>query len=84
MRRREFLGALGSAATVWPLAVRAQQPVMPVIGFLGSATAKDWAPNLAVFLKSLSEIGYVDGRNVTIDTDGPTATMIGCRPWRPI
>ena len=66
MRRRDFIAVLGGVAAM-PLVARAQQPAMPVIGFLCSATAKGWAPNLAVFLEGLSETGYVDGRNVTIE-----------------
>ena len=67
MKRREFLSLIGSAAASWPLAVRAQQAAMPVIGFFGAATAKSWGPNVAVFLEGLSETGYVDGRSVRIE-----------------
>ena len=65
MERRKFISILGGAALT-PLAARAQQ-AMPVIGFLGTATATGWAPNLAVFLEGLSETGYVDGRNLRIE-----------------
>jgi putative ABC transport system substrate-binding protein len=68
IRRRELVAALGGAAT-WPLAARAQQPVMPVIGYLNafSPDAQDQAKRLAAFLKGLSENGYVERRNVLIE-----------------
>jgi putative tryptophan/tyrosine transport system substrate-binding protein len=67
MQRREFIGLIGSVAATWPFAVRAQQPAMPVIGFVNVASAKGRASHLSAFLKGLSEAGYVDGRNVAIE-----------------
>ena len=67
MRRREFISLIGSVAATWPLAARAQQPAMPVIGFINVAHAKGYAPLLSAFLNGLSETGYVDGRNVAIE-----------------
>ncbi len=65
LRRREFITALGGVAA-WPLAVRAQK-TMPVIGLLGSATAREWAPSVAAFLRGLSDAGFAEGRNVAVE-----------------
>ena len=67
MKRREFITLLGGAAATWPLAVRAQQPPMPVIGLLSSVTARQWAPFIAAFLQGLNEVGFADGQNVAIE-----------------
>src|SRR5262245_43527961 len=66
MRRREFITLAGSVA-VWPLAARAQQPALPVLGFVNVASAKNFARPLSAFLKGLGETGYVDGQNVVIE-----------------
>jgi len=67
MRRRDFIAGAAGLSAAWPLAVRAQQPTIPVIGLLGSATAREWAPSVAAFLRGLSEAGFAEGRDVAIE-----------------
>ena len=67
IRRREFIAGLGSAAA-WPVVARAQQPVVPVIGFLSPQSAElDYKIVTGPFLDGLKEIGYVDGQNVAVE-----------------
>jgi putative tryptophan/tyrosine transport system substrate-binding protein len=67
MHRRDFIKVIAGSAAAWPLAARAQQSAMPVVGFVNPASPQSYAPQLSGFLKGLSETGYVDGRNVAIE-----------------
>jgi putative ABC transport system substrate-binding protein len=66
MRRREFMTLLSGAAA-WPLAARAQQPTIPVVGFLHAGAPDDFVPSLAAFQRGLAENGYVDGQSARIE-----------------
>src|SRR5712671_3913821 len=67
MRRREFISLLGGAAAAWPLAARAQQPAMPVIGYFSGRSPDAEAPLRVPFLKALADSGFTVGRNVAIE-----------------
>ena len=67
MQRREFIILLGGTAVAWPLTVRAQQPAMPVVGFIRSTSAATSKPLVAAFRKGLAEAGFVEGKDVAIE-----------------
>jgi putative ABC transport system substrate-binding protein len=67
MRRRDFISIFGSAAATWPLAARAQQSGVPVVGFINGGSADASAPFLASFRKGLNETGFVEGQNVSVE-----------------
>jgi putative ABC transport system substrate-binding protein len=67
MRRRDFIKGIVGSAAAWPLAARAQQPAMPVVGFLRNTRPEDSVDLVGAFRQGLTETGYVEGRNVAIE-----------------
>jgi hypothetical protein len=83
MKRREFITLAGSAAVAWPVAGRAQQPAMPVIGFLSSAAPQSYAHVVAAFRQGLKESVMSRAKTSRQNPSGRTGNTIDCRCWRP-
>jgi hypothetical protein len=84
MRRRDFIMLIGGATAAWPLAVRAQQPAIPIIGYLSSGTEAGFAPLVAAFRRGLNEAGLSKDPTSRSNSAGPRVKTSDCRHLSPI
>ena len=83
-KRREFITLLGGGSVVWPLVARAQQPPMPVVGFLHGASPGPFTRFVAAFRDGLKDNGFVEGQNLTFQFRWDRVNMISCQRLPPI
>jgi putative tryptophan/tyrosine transport system substrate-binding protein len=83
MKRREFIAGLGATSVALPMQASAQQPAMPVMGFLNPTSADTFGARLRAFREGLKDSGYVEGENVAVVYRWAENQIVGCRSWRP-